>query len=154
MTRLRKMMLEELQRRNYDQNTVRSYIRAVEEFAAYFHKRPDRLWPDHIRAYQLDAGPPAVKETLARSVTLKTAPPQSQCPGMLLFGPGSGFFMGWPCQRPLVEFYIMRSRQSLRSSATNLPATSKRSSSCYHRYSESNERNPGPFSGGGSASLT
>ncbi len=53
MTHLRKMMLDELQRRNYAQNTVRSYISAVEEFAAYFHKRPDRLGPEHIRAYQV-----------------------------------------------------------------------------------------------------
>ena len=30
MTHLRKMMLDELQRRNYAQNTVRSYISAVE----------------------------------------------------------------------------------------------------------------------------
>jgi site-specific recombinase XerD len=47
------MMLDELQRRNYAKNTVRSYISAVEEFAAYFHKRPDQLGPDHIRAYQV-----------------------------------------------------------------------------------------------------
>ena len=53
MTHLRKMMLDELQRRNYAQNTVRTYISAVEEFAAYFRKRPDRLGPEHIRAYQV-----------------------------------------------------------------------------------------------------
>jgi integrase/recombinase XerD len=33
MTHLRKMMLEELQRRNYAQHTTRSYIRTVEEFS-------------------------------------------------------------------------------------------------------------------------
>jgi integrase/recombinase XerD len=53
VTRLRKMMLDELQRRNYAQNTVRTYISAVEEFAAYFRKRPDQLGPEHIRAYQV-----------------------------------------------------------------------------------------------------
>lgn len=52
MTQLRKMMLDELQRRNYAQNTVRCYIHAVEAFAAYFRKRPDQLGPEHIRAYQ------------------------------------------------------------------------------------------------------
>ena len=33
MTHLRKLMLDELQRRNYAQNTVRSYIHAIEDFA-------------------------------------------------------------------------------------------------------------------------
>jgi site-specific recombinase XerD len=47
------MMLDELQRRNYAQNTVRAYIHAVEQFAAYFRKRPDQLGPEHIRAYQV-----------------------------------------------------------------------------------------------------
>jgi integrase/recombinase XerD len=33
MTRLRKMMLEELQRLNYAETTIRHYIRTVEDFA-------------------------------------------------------------------------------------------------------------------------
>ena len=53
MTHLRKLMLDELQRRNYAQNTVRSYIHAVEDFAKYFHRSPDRLGPNHIREYQV-----------------------------------------------------------------------------------------------------
>ena len=43
VTHLRKIMLEELQRRNYAQHTTRSYIRAVEDFARYFNCSPDRL---------------------------------------------------------------------------------------------------------------
>jgi site-specific recombinase XerD len=55
MTRLRnlrKMMLEELQRRNYSQSTTTTYIRTVEDFARYFKRRPDELGPEHIRQYQ------------------------------------------------------------------------------------------------------
>jgi site-specific recombinase XerD len=46
-------MLDELQRRNYAQNTVRSYIKAVSDFARYFGKPPERLGPEHIREYQV-----------------------------------------------------------------------------------------------------
>ena len=52
MTHLRQKMLDELQRRNYSQNTVYTYLHAVEDFSRYFHRSPDRLGPDHIRQYQ------------------------------------------------------------------------------------------------------
>ena len=52
MTQLRKMMLEELERRNYSQATTRRYLRFVERFAQHFHKSPDKLGPDHLRSYQ------------------------------------------------------------------------------------------------------
>jgi integrase/recombinase XerD len=52
MTRLRKMMLEELQRRNYSAITTRNYLRVVTEFARHFGKSPDRLGPNELRTYQ------------------------------------------------------------------------------------------------------
>jgi site-specific recombinase XerD len=52
MTHLRKMMLEELERRNYAQTTIHSYLRAVAEFSLHFHRPPNQLGPDHIRQYQ------------------------------------------------------------------------------------------------------
>ena len=52
MTHLRKMMLEELQRRHYSEATTQRYIRFIERFAKHFHRSPDRLGPRHIREYQ------------------------------------------------------------------------------------------------------
>src|SRR5207253_6159401 len=52
MTRLRKMMLEELQRRNYSAITTRNYLRVVTEFAKHFGKSPDKLGPNELRTYQ------------------------------------------------------------------------------------------------------
>jgi len=50
VTHLRRIMLEELQRRNYSEATTRYYIRAVEAFARHFQCPPDRLSPRHIGA--------------------------------------------------------------------------------------------------------
>ena len=43
MTHLRKLMLEELQRRNYSEHTIRYYLRTVEVFARRFNCPPD-VW--------------------------------------------------------------------------------------------------------------
>jgi site-specific recombinase XerD len=48
------MMLEELQRRNYAETTINSYLRTVEEFSRRFNCSPDRLGPRHIREYQAE----------------------------------------------------------------------------------------------------
>src|ERR1700752_5194419 len=80
VTHLRKMMLEELQRRNYTQHTTRSYIRTVEDFARPFNCSPDRLGPRHIREYQaelfekrkLSAGSVAVRLAALRFFYCKT----------------------------------------------------------------------------------
>jgi site-specific recombinase XerD len=63
------MMLDELQRRNYSPGTIRSYIRAVEEFARYFGRSPYRLGPDHIRQYQAHLF--RDRKLLAGTITIK-----------------------------------------------------------------------------------
>jgi len=65
MTRLRTIMLEELERRNYSEGTTRCYLRAVAEFARYFHRPPDRLRPEHVREY---ITPPWERRSAIRAV--------------------------------------------------------------------------------------
>ena len=80
MTHLRKMMLEELQRRNYAQNTIRAYVRIVRDFAKHFQQSPDKLGPQHLRQYQaylfqekkLDAGTVQQHVAALRFFYLKT----------------------------------------------------------------------------------
>src|SRR5260370_3417841 len=48
------MMVEELQRLNYAQNTMHHSLRAVEDFARRFNCSPDRLGLRHIREYQAE----------------------------------------------------------------------------------------------------
>ena len=51
MTHLRKITLEELERRNYTQSTTRAYLRTIDEFARHFNRPPDQLGPEQIREY-------------------------------------------------------------------------------------------------------
>ncbi len=51
MTHLRKITLEELERRNYSETTMRAHLFTIEDFARYFHRPPDQLGPEHIREY-------------------------------------------------------------------------------------------------------
>ncbi len=53
MTRLRKKMLEELQRRNYAPTTIKNYLGTVEDFTKHFGRPPDQLGLDEIRSYQV-----------------------------------------------------------------------------------------------------
>jgi site-specific recombinase XerD len=64
------MMLDELQLRNYAQDTIRHYVRTVEDFARRFNCSPDRLGPRHIREYQAELfrkgkSPGTVRQRLA-----------------------------------------------------------------------------------------
>jgi len=52
VTHLRKMMIEELDRRNYSESTKRAYVQTIEDLARYFKRPPDQLEPPHIRQYQ------------------------------------------------------------------------------------------------------
>ncbi len=71
MTHLRKMQLDELQRRNYAQSTSEAYIRALKEFADYSHRSPDQLGPKGISQFQLHLlrdrklSPQTVKQQIA-----------------------------------------------------------------------------------------
>ena len=53
MTDLGQRMLEELQRRNFSETTIKTYLRVVEDFARYFGKRRDRINQHDIRKYQV-----------------------------------------------------------------------------------------------------
>lgn len=52
MTRLRQMVLDELQRRNYAPITIQQYLRIIDDFAGYFGQPIEKLGPNQIRAYQ------------------------------------------------------------------------------------------------------
>ena len=56
MTPLRKRMLEELQLRNLSDNTVRAYVGAVQRFAQYFGKSPEKLGPEQVNTIQVYRG--------------------------------------------------------------------------------------------------
>lgn len=53
MTTLRQRMIEDMQVRNLSPHTQTCYVQQVSLFARHFHKSPEMLSPDDIRAYQL-----------------------------------------------------------------------------------------------------
>jgi hypothetical protein len=52
VNQLRQLMLEELQRRNFADTTIRTYLHGVAHFSRYFRRPPDQLGPEEIRKYQ------------------------------------------------------------------------------------------------------
>ena len=53
MTQLRQRMLEDMQIRNFSENTQQSYLMQVSLFARHFRRSPEGLGPVNIRAYQV-----------------------------------------------------------------------------------------------------
>ncbi|MDR5784503.1 site-specific integrase [Caballeronia sp. LZ065] len=51
MTPLRQRMLQDMQIRNLAENTQQSYLLEVSSFARYFHRSPELLGPEEIRAW-------------------------------------------------------------------------------------------------------
>ncbi len=84
MTHLRKMMLEELERRNYAQTTIDCYIQTIEDFARYFRRPPDH--PEHIREYQAYLF--RERKLAASTVTQRTSEP-AEMPQPVLICAGS-----------------------------------------------------------------
>jgi site-specific recombinase XerD len=64
-------MLEELQRRNYSQQTTKAYLFTVRDFAKYFRRSPEELGPEHIREYQAHLF--RVRKLAGSSVAQRTA---------------------------------------------------------------------------------
>lgn len=53
MTPLRQRMIEDMQVRNFSQNTQKSYLHQVSLYARHFRRSPEGLGPANIRTYQL-----------------------------------------------------------------------------------------------------
>lgn len=53
MTKLRERMTQDLQLRNFSENTIVCYLRAVRQYAEHFGKSPDKLGSKQLRQYLL-----------------------------------------------------------------------------------------------------
>ena len=49
----RAAMQEEMAIRGYSDNTIKLYLKQMQNFAEYFNKAPDTLSPNHIHEYQV-----------------------------------------------------------------------------------------------------
>ncbi|MGI8961756.1 MAG: phage integrase N-terminal SAM-like domain-containing protein [Bryobacteraceae bacterium] len=49
-------MLEELERRNYSQSTVRAYVKTIEDLARYFKRPPNQLGPHQLAPIRCTRG--------------------------------------------------------------------------------------------------
>jgi hypothetical protein len=87
VTRLRQLMLDELQRRNYSPNTVRTYIHAIEDFARYFGRStiPTRAGahPATRRSSMICSSPLAPQPCLSWHAIRSTLVPRSASLGVL-----------------------------------------------------------------------
>lgn len=71
MTDLRKRMIEDMRIKNLAPATQKRYVDHVAAFARYFRQSPERLGPEHVRAYQLYLI--QVKKLSASSVNIAAA---------------------------------------------------------------------------------
>lgn len=53
MTPLRRRMLEDMAVRNFAENTQSAYLQQIIAYARYFHRPPEELGPEEVRAYQI-----------------------------------------------------------------------------------------------------
>ena len=53
MTHLRQRMIEDMGIRNLADNTQSAYLQQIVSYADYFHRSPEELDPEAVRAYQL-----------------------------------------------------------------------------------------------------
>jgi len=53
MTLLRQRMLEDMGVRNLAENTQSAYLQQIIAYARHFHRRPEDLGPEEVRAYQV-----------------------------------------------------------------------------------------------------
>lgn len=54
MTPLRKRMIEDMRMRNFSKHTIAAYISAVSRLANHYHRSPDKLGREEIRAFLVD----------------------------------------------------------------------------------------------------
>jgi integrase/recombinase XerD len=53
MTPLRQRLIDDLRLRNYSPRTIEAYVAGVARLANHFHRSPDQLGVEHLRAFQL-----------------------------------------------------------------------------------------------------